>query len=126
MRFWIFILIMQLLLPLTMIGFGNYFYKKAPAKINWAFGYRTAMSMQNKDTWEFAHHYFGKLWRVIGGIMLVVSIIAMVFMLGKEEATVGVYSGIISAFQIIVLIGPIFPTEIALKKNFDKNGNRRK
>ena len=55
MGFWIFMLIMDLLLPFTMIGFGRYFTKKAPKEINSVFGYRTSMSMKNKDTWEFAH-----------------------------------------------------------------------
>ena len=57
MEFWIFMLIMDLLLPFTMIGFGRYFMKKAPKEINSVFGYRTSMSMKNKDTWEFAHKY---------------------------------------------------------------------
>ena len=59
MGFWIFMLIMDLLLPFTMIGFGRYFMKKAPKEINSVFGYRTSMSMKNKDTWEFAHKYCG-------------------------------------------------------------------
>ena len=52
MGFWIFMLIMDLLLPFTMIGFGRYFMKKAPKEINSVFGYRTSMSMKNKDTWN--------------------------------------------------------------------------
>ena len=50
------------LLPFTMIGFGRYFMKKAPKEINSVFGYRTSMSMKNKDTWEFSHKYCGKVW----------------------------------------------------------------
>lgn len=59
MGFWVFMLIMDLLIPFTMICFGRYFMKKAPKEIN------------------------------------------------------------------AVLIGSIFSTEIALKKNFGKNGKRR-
>lgn len=57
MGFLIFMVIMLLLTPLTMIGFGKYFIKSAPKEINGAFGYRTSMSMKNKDTWQFAHNY---------------------------------------------------------------------
>ena len=39
MGFWIYMLIMDLLLPFTMIGFGRYFMKKAPKEINEMFGY---------------------------------------------------------------------------------------
>ena len=35
MGFWIFMLIMDLLIPFTMIGFGKMFLKKAPDQINW-------------------------------------------------------------------------------------------
>ena len=68
MGFWIFMLIMDLLLPFTMIGFGRYFMKKAPKEINSVFGYRTSMSMKNKDTWEFAHKYCGDLTILLVGL----------------------------------------------------------
>ena len=55
MAFWVFMLIMGLLIPLTMVGFGKLFLTRAPKNINMVFGYRTVMSMKNRDTWEFAH-----------------------------------------------------------------------
>ena len=125
MEFWIFMLIMDLLLPFTMIGFGRYFMKKAPKEINSVFGYRTSMSMKNKDTWEFAHKYCGKVWYVCGMVMLPITVIFMLLVIGKNEDCVGSMAGIICGVQLIPLIGSILPTEIALKKNFDKNGIRR-
>ena len=125
MGFWIFMVIMDLLVPLTMIGFGRYFLKQAPGAINWVFGYRTEMSMKNKDTWEFAHNYIGKLWYRMGLILLPVSVISMLFVLGKNEDIVGNLGATLTMLQLVFLIVPIFPTERALKKTFDKNGNRR-
>lgn len=55
MGFWIFMLLMNVIIPFTMIGFGKYFCKSGPKDINMAFGYRTGMSMKNKETWVFAH-----------------------------------------------------------------------
>lgn len=125
MGFWMFMMIMDLLLPATMIGFGRYFIKKAPNEINAVFGYRTSMSMKNKDTWEFAHKYCGKIWYVCGLAMLPITVIFMLLVIGKNEDYVGTVGGIICGVQFIPLIGSIFPTEIALKKNFDKSGKRR-
>ena len=125
MGFWIFMLIMDLLIPLTMIGFGKYFLKTAPKEINALFGYRTTMSMKNKDTWIFAHNYCGKIWYICGLMLLPVSIIVMILVIGKTKDTVGNVGGILCGVQMIPLIGSIFPTEKALKKTFDKNGNRR-
>ena len=51
MGFWIYMLLMNLLNTFTLIGFGKHFMRKAPKEINEVFGYRTPMSMKNKDTW---------------------------------------------------------------------------
>ena len=125
MGFWIFMLIMDLLLPFTMIGFGRYFMKKAPKEINSLFGYRTSMSMKNKDTWEFAHKYCGKVWYVCGMVMVPITVICMLLVIGENKDCVGSIGVIINVVQLIPLIGAIIPTEIALRKNFDKNGTRR-
>lgn len=125
MGFWIFMLVMNLLIPATMAGFGRAFLKKAPGKINYAFGYRTSMSMKNKDTWDYAHKFCGRLWYIAGLVMLPVTFIAMLFVLGKDEEAVGSFGGIICFIQMIPLVGSIIPTEIALRKHFDKNGIRK-
>lgn len=125
MGFWIFMLLMDLLIPLTMIGFGKYFIKNTPKKINAAFGYRTSMSMKNKDTWEFAHKYCGKIWYVCGLIILPITIILLLSVIGKSKDYVGTAGGIVCGIQLIPLVGSVFPIEIALKKTFDENGKKR-
>ncbi len=127
MGFWIFMFMMELLIPLTMIAFGTLFLKNPPKNINAVFGYRTAMSMKNKETWLFAHHYCGKLWRAIGWPMLAVSAVVMLFTLGRgEDDTVGTVGGVLCALQVVCLVISIFPTEAALKQNFNEKGRRIK
>ena len=53
-------------MPITMIILGTYLSNHVPEKINATFGYRTKRSMRNKDTWNFANHYGGQVWRRIG------------------------------------------------------------
>ncbi|WP_304583524.1 SdpI family protein [Acutalibacter muris] len=125
MGFWIYMLLMDLLIPLIMLGFGWYFSKGGPRDINGVFGYRTSMSMKNGETWEFAHRHCGKIWRVWGLVMAPLSAVPMLFALGKGEDAVGTVGGIVCGVQLIVLIGSIFPTERALKRNFDEEGRRR-
>ena len=125
MFFWIFMLLMDLLIPLTMIGFGRLFLTKAPKNVNAVFGYRTTMSMKNKDTWEFAHKFCGKLWFRCGLTLLPISVISLIFVLNKSIDVIGTVGGVVCAIQLIPLVGSIFPTEIALKKTFDQNGFRR-
>lgn len=120
-----YILIMNLLIPITMIVLGSYYKKNAPKNINSFYGYRTSMSMKNNKTWEFSHHYIGGIWLKLGWILLVISAIPMLFVIGKDKSTINNFSLILCVIQIIFLISPILPTEKALRKNFDKDGNMR-
>jgi len=125
MGFWIYMLCMDLLIPLTMIGFGRFFLKRAPNQINCVFGYRTAMSMKNRDTWDFAHQYCGKLWLRWGLILLPCSMIPMLFLNGKSTYIIGILGVILTFLQMIPLVGSIISTERALKRTFDRNGKRK-
>ena len=119
-------LIIDLLTPFTMIGFGKYFLKTAPKEINAVFVYRTTMSMKNKDTWLFANKYCGKIWYKAGLIMLPISFVIMLFVIGRTKDMIGMVGGIVCFVQMIPLVGTIIPTERALKMNFDENGNRKR
>ncbi len=125
MGFWIYMLIIDLLLPFTMIGFGKYFSKTAPKNINTVFGYRTSMSMKNKDTWIFAHKYCGKIWFVSGLITLPISVATMILVVGGSENVVGTVGAALCGIQIIPMIVSVILTEKALNKIFDKNGIKR-
>ena len=120
-------LVMNLLTPLVMIIYGRVFEKKPPkiARSKFAFGYRTVMSMRNEETWEYAHRFFGKLWFRLGIAVGLISIIVLFFFIGKDKDTVG-FAGLIICFvQMAVMLLPVIPTELALRRRFDKNGNRK-
>ena len=125
MGFWIFMLIMVLLIPLTMLFFGWLLFRITPKEINYVYGYRTKRSMMNEETWRFANQYFGKVWYLCGLISVLLSVTAIALVIGKGTETVGTIGGIITMLQMIPLVGAIIPTEIALKKNFDENGRRK-
>ncbi len=127
MGYKIFLFIMLLLIPAVMVGFGAYFMKRAPKKINYVFGYRTARSMKNEDTWKFAHKLIGKIWLVCGAVLLVVGTASFfTFTANKNENAASIASLVILGVQLLVLMCSIIPTERALKKTFDENGNRKK
>ena len=127
MGYKIFMFIMLLIIPAVMVGFGAYFMKRAPKKINYVFGYRTARSMKNEDTWKFAHNFIGKIWLVCGAVLLVVGTASFfTFTANKNENAASIASLIILGVQLLVLMCSIIPTESALKKTFDENGNRKK
>lgn len=125
MRFKKFIIVYNLIIPVIMLFFGVRFRKHGPKNINGIYGYRTSMSMKNKDTWEFAHQYCGRLWIKLGFIMLIISIIVSGLAFTYFDEAQGIIDLILVTIQTIVLIVSIFPVEKALKNNFDGNGNRR-
>ena len=117
------IVISSLLLPLIMIVTGSMMKSGWPKKPNWVAGYRTLISMKNPDTWDFAHRHFGKFGVVFGAIAILPSAV-----LGVNVDT-GVWPiwALIALFvtQFVVIILGIILTEIALRKEFDKNGEHR-
>lgn len=125
MWFWWFILICDLLVPVTMFVGGLIMAKHHPKEINGLLGYRTARSMQNMDTWKFAHNYCGRIWWKVGLITFVITILSHLPFYNSNEDVIGIISLVVMTVQIITLIIPIFITENALKKTFNEDGTRR-
>ena len=122
MIFWIFMLVMDLLIPLTMLVLGKYFSQHAPKQINMVFGYRTAMSMKNQETWQFAHHYCGKLWVRWGIAVLLLTLLVMLGVINQSTDIVGTVGGVVCMLQLIPMLASIFFTERALKRTFTPDG----
>ncbi len=123
--FWFFMLCMDLLLPVIMYFFGIYMKKGGPKSINGIVGYRTRRSMMNQDTWKFAHEHCGSLWVRYSLILGLLSIVVMIFTRGRSDDFVGNVGAIICYVQIGAMFLSIFQVERALRKNFDKDGNRK-
>lgn len=118
-------LLVMLIIPLIMVGFGMLFMKNPPKSINSFYGYRTKRSMKNQDTWDFAHYYCGKLWLVCGLVSLPISLVPILLVLGKSQQVISVAGLIVLGIQTILLIATIFQTERALKNNYDEFGRPR-
>ena len=83
------------------------------------------MSMKNRNTWEYAHKYIGRLWFRLGFLLIPITVIPLLFVIGNSENVVGTVGLIVSFINTVVLIVPIFFTEKALNRAFDKDGNRK-
>ena len=105
MGFWVFMTSMELLLPLIMVGLGNYFLKGGPRQVNSMFGYR--------------------IWRRWGITLAFFSLAVMLSTLDKGVPAVGRTGAILSLMQCVMLVASIFPTEWALRRTFDEDGRRR-
>lgn len=122
----VFFVVITALIPLTVVLLGLMWRKKPPAKINMLYGYRTNRSMQNKETWDFAHRYIAKIWPLFGIILLLLSLPWPILFRDSGEAALGTIVLIVVVVQLAAgLIFPIVLTEAALKKNFDEHGKRK-
>ena len=81
--------------------------------------------MMNLDTWKFAHENCGKRWWRIGWIMLIATILIQIPFYEKDESMIGTLGLILCVLECTILLISIIPTENALKKNFDDDGNRK-
>ena len=123
--FYVYMLLTSLLIPVIMLVFGWKFHRQAPKKINVWYGYRSARSMKNEDTWVFAHQHIGRTWMLVGAVLLVISVIPMIAVYGKDDDTVSVVSLVLLFVQMLPMIMSLIPTERALKRTFDENGIRK-
>lgn len=126
MAVWIVMLAITLLCPATMLLIGWSFRRNAPAKINRVYGYRTARSMKNSDTWAFAHRVCGKVWLISGAGLALLSVIAMLFCLGRDVDFICWYALAVVGVQVAVMLLSIVPVELALRRNFTEAGKRRR
>ncbi len=116
-------LIFTVIISLTMVGFGYMLSKKTPKEINSLIGYRSPMSTKNQDTWKFANEYSGRFWIKSGLITAFASVI-----LAFALQPINTYKNLMFALiyvQIAVLLLVIPFTEVALRKNFYKNGKKK-
>ena len=125
MSTWFLLGAMSLFVPLIMLIFGIVFLKKSPNKINPVYGYRSRRSMKSIEAWKFAHYLCAKIWLYAGIVMLLLTILAMLLVLKKSEETIGAVAQIVIYVQLAVLLLSIIPVEVALKRNFDENGNKK-
>ncbi len=125
MAFWLFCGAMNLLIPAVMLFFGTRFQRRPPETVNHFYGYRTARSMRNQETWRFAHEACGKLWVRLGAVLLAAAALASVLTFRRGIEAVGIVSAVVVTLQTLVLVGSIVPVELALKRNFDDFGRKR-
>ena len=119
-------LIMTMLIPLIMVVCGWLFMHGIPKDRNSLFGYRTAMSVKNDDTWRFAHEYCGRLWLIIGLVLFAVTTVFMILSMNMDPERVAFISGILMMIYVVPLLATVAATESAMKKTFDTRGKRKK
>ena len=125
MGLWGIILLVVCVMSATMIGFGLLFNFSCPKKINFIFGYRSPMSMKNIDTWRFGNAYAGRCMWCTGIVLLIGSLATLFPVINSDETVVRTVGIIIIIAHAVMILGSMISTEIALRRRFDRQGNRK-
>ena len=113
------------LLPLVMVICGMSYVKRGPKRISKMQGYRTKMSMKNRETWDFAHKHLGDLWFKLGTPLLGITSVVSLLVFRESDDKILFWCYVVVIIQLVIMILPAYFTEKALKANFDENGKWR-
>ena len=113
------------LLPLVMVLCGMSYVKRGPKRISRVQGYRSKMSMKNRETWDFAHKYLGDLWFKLGTPLMALTSVTSLIVFRQTDEKIMFWCCVILVIQVAIMLIPIHFTEKALKTNFDENGKWR-
>lgn len=122
MGFWIFMFIMTLLIPASLL-LAWYLCPRIKT-INNASGYRTKRSMKNQDTWDFAQKYCARISLYMVFPSLILAIVIMPTVISKSIDRIGWIGFGITIIQMLSFVVIVISTEKALKNTFDESGNR--
>lgn len=122
MKFWIFMFIVTLLIPTSLLL--TWYLCPKIKTINNVSGYRTKQSMQNQNTWDFAQKYCSKISLYMFFPSLILAIVIMPTVISKPVDVIGWIGLCITMIQMISFIVIIISTEKALKKSFDESKNK--
>lgn len=115
------IAVVNMLLPLTMLGLGLMIWLTKPGYGD-ALGYRTTWSLKSKETWERAQGLFGRLctitYAVISFISLIAGLVPIIWRL-DISVIIACVLNLVQFFSVFVVIGV---TDGIVKREFDKDG----
>ncbi|WP_294795191.1 SdpI family protein [uncultured Fenollaria sp.] len=123
--FKIIMLISVAYIPLFLIVIGKIFEKYPSKEPNIAIGFRTKLSMMNKETWDYAQRLFPKAWISLGRIMLPISLIILFLLYSEDKDYTGNLALILMMVQVVLMLGSILYVNLKLKAAFNSDGSRK-
>lgn len=87
--------------------------QRPPKEINGLYGYRTPRSMKNKENWDFAQRYAGRLMTAAGFVILALGIPVYFFQLVYPWNMIIFLTAVVGSAVVIIV-----RTEKALKRQF--------
>lgn len=112
-----------LVIPVVFIVAGLIQKNNPPKTINHTAGFRTKLSMESQENWDYANKQIGIYWARVGLIELVISIVAVVLfnVLSVPTETSRILSVVIVALEVA---GAMIPVNMVNKKLMEMSNNK--
>ncbi len=125
MGFWFYILITTLIVPVLMLLFGLYYGKNgAPKNIDGHSGFRSRRATKSWDAWVFTHKKAARLWKLMGVVMMPVTILLMLLTVKLSVEAINIFGSVLFLIQGITFAVSVIVVENQIKKNFNDVGVR--
>lgn len=111
---WIFMTVVYILFPLAMIILGLWFRVRPPGR-----------PQEKEEVWRFAQHHLARTWLILGGPLLALSVGALLLVIRQRSSVIFTVGIILNGFQTLVLFSSSLPTQRAMRRHFDGEGNPR-
>lgn len=110
-------------MPVLFIIAGCIQKNRPPKKINKTVGFRTALSMESQEAWDYANKQIGVYWMKVGIVELIISVIAMVILTVLPIESSVTVKLIAIVIMVVELMGAMIPVNLVNKELMNmKNG----
>lgn len=121
-----FVAFAMLIGPLIMVICGLLYLKKPEPRATYKRGYRTRYGMGSTEAWRYTQRLAGFVWTAVGGGLLAISLIVMLIALLRSPMVLVVAAAILMLIQLPLVSAVTVYIFVTVRKNYDKDGNRRK
>lgn len=112
--------------PILLLLLGAYYLFLAPPEANHKAGYRTYFGMGSIGAWRYTQNLAGKVFGILGVVLLITSIIFCIVIGNKEAAEAVMLSLLVLIGETVCALAAYGVVEITVMCRFNENGNKRK
>ena len=112
------VLAVMFIVPVILLLCGLWLWLWPPKERNRFFGYRTRASMESRESWELAQRNCGRLWIVLGSVMLGVCV--LLALLAPKQSRDPLFACVAACLESFFACATILPLEKKLKASREK------
>ena len=110
-----------LIVPALLLTFGFFYFFKPVKEPNKKFGYRTFFLMKDPEAWTFMQRLAGFVYLILGGVMMLASVIVSLVLIGKDTMALLTTIAICLVIYAILIILAVITLNILAAIRHNRN-----